>query len=116
MLAFSVLVILGILLTGSVFSFIAAGIEARNNHSGYGVVGYFRCFYSAFSVIFVAIALFATCRGEIGFNCKYFPFLLCVLTLGMIAIISNGGRRALYGCSLTHSFSYIYWIKLKLHL
>lgn len=113
---FSLLVLLGILMMSGITPFIIAGIEARHNHSGYGIVGYFRYFYSSFPVIFIAITLFYIYRKELKFRYAYYPLLLFTILTGIIALVSNGGRSSLVNVGINILF-FLYMIgKIRFRL
>lgn len=109
MISFSLLVFIGISLLGGVSEFIQAGLEARHNNSGYGVVGYFRYFYSAFSMILVALVLMLLYRKKLHVPRVYTPVLIVVFVLSFIALVANGGRGALIGIFINIVF-FLYMI------
>lgn len=109
MLAFCILVFLAIGIVGGVADFIAAGIEARHNSSGFGVAGYFRYFYSAFPLIFIAlITMGLGARAGLWGKKSRLTFVF-VFTVGLLALISNGGRGALIGAAV-NVFMYLYMV------
>lgn len=109
MIFFSLLVLLGILMMGGISQFIVAGIEARHNHSSYGIVGYFRYFYSAFPAMFMAIVLFFIYKKELKYKYTYYLLFLFIILTGGMALISSGGRGSLVGIGINILF-FLYMI------
>ena len=113
MILFVILVFVGIVLMGGLGDFIAAGIESRHTHSSYGLVGYFSYFYNAFPLFFIAIALFVSFKNSMQFSKCYYAIMLIVIGVGMLALLSRGGRTGLVFLLLNVIF-YLYMIgKLK---
>lgn len=110
------LVVIGIVLMNGVGNFISAGIEARHNHSGFGVVGYFRYFYSIFPILFIAAMLFLVERRQLKLSRSFVFLMFFVLILGWVALISNGGRGGLVSVVINIVF-FLYMIgKIKVNI
>lgn len=95
MLPFSFLVVLGVLVQGGIYNYIAAGVEARHNHSGYGFIGYLTYFFSAYSLIFVGIALIFLFNEKARVSLGQYVLLVFLGVLGSIALLVTGGRGSI---------------------
>lgn len=114
MLLFCLFVIFGIILIGGIPNFIAAGIEARHNHSNFGIVGYFRYLYSAFPAIFFCIAMLVLSNQKT--TIKTYILFSCISAIGIIALLSSGGRGAIITVFI-NLFFFLYMVdKIKIKL
>lgn len=128
MLSFACLVVLAVVVLGGLESYFQASLEARHNHSGFGVIGYFRYFYSAFPAILIFVLAILTHRKLFEVGLIDFIALVAVSVIGLMALIVNGGRGELVGVmvssllflymteKLRFSIKSMFWLLLLFYL